>query len=451
MPGFLKRSLKKGKLPVLPLVMTIFFCVSGGPYGLEQVMQTGAGMGLLLILVTPLIWALPAALMTAELSTAIPAEGGYYVWVKRAMGPAAGFFCAWLTYMYSWVDVAMYPVLFISYLKSFAFADILQSPVNSFIVSLSMIIPLTWLNIRGTRAVGNSSVVFSLLLLLPFAIMVVMGMGKVFSHPTTVMHPFVPAGQSTFAAFSSGLYIVMWNYLGWDSISTIAGEIQEPQKLFPRALLIGLPLIILCYFLPALVGIAAQPDTSQWGEGSWPSIAGLIGGPVLAAGIGLCGLLSAAGLFSAGLQSSSRIPFVLAKDKILPPFFTRLHPRFDTPWIAILFSAGIYTALSLLDFKQLAEIDVILYSSALLLEFIALLILRIKEPHLTRPFKIPGGWFVLILVVFLPIAVILFAFYNLFHEGALLTFWMLSAAVLTGIVVWRLSKKARLSASEDAL
>jgi amino acid transporter len=450
MPGFLNRSLKKGKLPVLPLVMTIFFCVSGGPYGLEQVMQTGAGMGLLLILVTPLIWALPAALMTAELSTAIPAEGGYYVWVKRAMGPAAGFFCAWLTYMYSWVDVAMYPVLFISYLKSFAFADILHNPVNAFVVSLFMIVPLTWVNIRGTRAVGNSSVVFSLLLLLPFAVMVVMGMGKVFSHPAAVLHPFVPSGQSTFAAFSSGLYIVMWNYLGWDSISTIAGEIEEPQRLFPRALLIGLPLIILCYFLPALVGIAAQPDVSAWGEGSWPSIAQLIGGPALAGMVALCGLLSAAGLFSAGLQSSSRIPFVLAKDKILPPFFTRLHPKFGTPWIAILFSAGIYTALSLLDFKQLAEIDVILYSSALLLEFIALLILRIKEPHLPRPFKIPGGWFVLILVVFLPIAVILFAFYNLFHEGALLTFWMLCAAVVSGGLVWWLSRGKRLSEREDA-
>src|SRR6185436_1385404 len=99
-------------LMLWPLVMTFFLDVSGGPFGLESLMQSGPGMAILLILITPFIWAAPAALMTAELASAIPTEGGYYVWVKRCMGPFWSFVCGWWTWVYSWVDVAIYPVLF---------------------------------------------------------------------------------------------------------------------------------------------------------------------------------------------------------------------------------------------------------------------------------------------------------------------------------------------------
>src|SRR5438045_2558814 len=107
----------KRKLGLWPLVITIFFCVSGGPYGLEPVVQSGHGVALLLIVLVPLVWALPIALMSAELGSAMPEEGGYYVWVTKGIGPRAGFACAWLTYLYSCVDVAIYPVLFIKYLE----------------------------------------------------------------------------------------------------------------------------------------------------------------------------------------------------------------------------------------------------------------------------------------------------------------------------------------------
>src|SRR5439155_1643032 len=103
----------RGKLGLWPLLMTIFFCVSGGPFGLEPVVQSGRGMALMLILIVPIIWALPVALLSAELGSAIPEEGGYYEWVKQGVGPRAGFWCAWLTFLYTCVDVAIYPRLFV--------------------------------------------------------------------------------------------------------------------------------------------------------------------------------------------------------------------------------------------------------------------------------------------------------------------------------------------------
>src|ERR671919_647822 len=96
LPGVLKRR----QLGLLALVMVTFFIVSGGPYGLEElVSQSGPGIALLLLLITPLIWSVPTAVMVAELSSMMPVEGGYYAWVKRALGPFWGFMEGW----WSWI------------------------------------------------------------------------------------------------------------------------------------------------------------------------------------------------------------------------------------------------------------------------------------------------------------------------------------------------------------
>jgi amino acid transporter len=102
------------------LVAIMFFTVSGGAYGLEDTIgESGPGMGLLLILITPVIWSLPAALTVAELATAMPVEGGYYYWVKEALGPFWGFQEGWWSWLTSWVDMAIYPVLFVEYAAYF--------------------------------------------------------------------------------------------------------------------------------------------------------------------------------------------------------------------------------------------------------------------------------------------------------------------------------------------
>jgi len=423
-----------------PLAFTIFFVVSGGPYGLEEVMKGGIGIGLLLILLMPLIWALPVALLTAELTSAIPEEGGYYIWVKRAMGPFAGFLCGWWTWTYSWVDTAIYPVLFVGYMKSFMFSSFLINPWASFGISLLMIIPVTWMNIIGIKSVGKAATIFGILLLLPFLVMIIAGSSNVFTHGGEIFKHFIPSGRTPISAFKAGLFVIMWNYLGWDSTSTIAGEVEKPQKNFPKAIAIGLPLVALAYFLPALVGAAAVPDHEKWVTGCWGNIAAVIGGKYLGYWIGFCGMISAAGLFMATLLSSSRIPLVIAQDKALPAAFTKLHPKYKTPYFAILISAFIYTALSILPFDQLAEIDVILYSSALLLEFAALLILRKKEPNLHRPYKIGGGWPFVILITAIPTLLIIFAFITFFNIKEVFTSILAIIALFTGPLIWGMHK-----------
>lgn len=444
-------------LTLWPLVLVFFFDVSGGPYGLEEAMQSGPGMAILLILLTPVLWAMPAALMTAELASAIPAEGGYYVWAKRAVGPFWSFVCAWWTWVYSWVDIAIYPVLFAAYVKSLLtllgsvgaldtthpwIAAILADshPWIKWALGMVVIVPFTWLNIRGTKLVGRTAIYFGALLIAPFVLMVLLGLPKLFENPGAVVRPFVPPGQSIGSAFNAGLFVVMWNYLGWDSLSTIAEEVENPRKTYPKALSIAVPLVTLVYLLPSLVGLAVHPDFASWEEGTWTTVALKLGGPLLGGFVTAMGMVSAAGLFMATLLGASRIPFVLAEDRYLPQGVTRLHPKYGTPWVAILISALFYTVLSFKEFEDLAVLDVIVYSCAILIEFAALVILRVREPDLERPYRIPGGLPGVILVAILPAAIVAFATYNQITEEGVRALWLSMIALATGPIAYFVGK-----------
>ena len=438
-----------------PLVMTFFLDVSGGPYGLEELMKSGPGMAILLILVTPIIWAAPAALMTAELASAIPAEGGYYVWVKRTMGPFWSFVCGWWTWVYSWVDVAIYPVLFATYTASLmgllrhgsiSFED---QPWLKWAIGMIVIIPFTWLNVRGVKIVGRTAVLFALLIIAPFVAMFIWGLPGFLVHPAEAVTPMIPPQQSLGQAFNSGLFVVMWNYLGWDSLSTVAEEVNEPQKTYPRALAICVPLVAIIYLLPSLVGLVAFHNYASWDDGTWATVAQNIGGPLLAIIVTAVGLVSAAGLFMATLLGASRIPFVLAEDNYLPKAITKLHPKYGTPWVAILVSAVFYTFLSFQSFKGLAILDVIVYSCAILIEFMALVLLRYREPLLDRPFRIPGGKTVVLLVALAPALVVSFAIYNQIHEEGMSAFWLSIIALATGPLVYLIARFAGRSKPDE--
>jgi len=108
---------KRGGLRLFPLIAATFFMVSGGPYGIEDTLGGAGYFGALLILaIVPFVWSLPTTLMIGELASAMPAEGGFYVWVRRAFGPFWGYQEAWLSLAASIFDMAIYPTLSVLYL-----------------------------------------------------------------------------------------------------------------------------------------------------------------------------------------------------------------------------------------------------------------------------------------------------------------------------------------------
>ncbi len=162
---------------LLPLIAATYFMVSGGPYGIEDILGgAGYGWAIAILIILPIVWSLPTALMIGELASAIPAEGGFYVWVRRALGPFWGYQESWLSLSASIFDMALYPSIFVLYLGKFSPA--LTAGPRAWAWSLAIVLLCSLWNLRGAPAVGDGSVVLSIFLLAPFALFIVLGLLK---------------------------------------------------------------------------------------------------------------------------------------------------------------------------------------------------------------------------------------------------------------------------------
>ena len=203
------------KATLLPLIGITYCMVAGGPYGLEDLVKSaGYKYAILLLLVTPLLWSFPVTLMVSELSAAIPEDGGYYVWVKRAMGPFWGFQEAWLSFAASIFDMALYPTMFILYLSRLWPAA--GNGSLSTWIGIGLIAVCVGMNLMGIKPVGAGSLAMTIAMLVPFA--VVAGLA-LFIHPhvAAAAPTTSPTISPTGPGWIAGIYVVMWNYMGWDN------------------------------------------------------------------------------------------------------------------------------------------------------------------------------------------------------------------------------------------
>src|SRR5258708_7674571 len=379
------------KLTLWPLVVATFFMVSGGTYGTEEIIHgAGYGRGILILLFLPVLWCLPTAFMIGELSSALPQEGGYYAWVRRGLGIFWGFQEEWLSLAASIFDMAIYPALFVFYLKQ-------MSPWfgvghHGIYAGLFVVATCAVLNLAGIRAVGITSLWLFFLLSAPFALIVLMAPFKMGALAEAHAAP-----AATGLGLLGGMLVAMWNYMGWDNASTIAQEVDRPQRTYPRAMIAAVVLVSLTYLVPFVaVYFAGIPASAFGSDGAWAEVAGLVGGKFMGFEwlrflIVLGGMMSGFGMFSALVLSYSRLPLAMARDGMLPKFFGKMSARTQAPWVAIIFCATCWALCLGLGFKRLVTLDILLYGASLMLEFVTLVALRIREPELRREFRVPGG------------------------------------------------------------
>ncbi len=369
------------KMRLLPLIAATYFMVSGGPYGIEDILG-GAGFlkAIVILLVLPFLWSLPTALMIGELASAIPAEGGFYVWVRRAMGPFWGFQEGWLSLSASVFDMAIYPAIFVLYLGKFWPA--LTADGRGYLWSLAVVVLCCAWNLRGAPAVGEDSVWMFLLLVAPFVVFVALGFWR-----GIALHPAVQWAQTAGeGGLSTAILVAMWNYMGWDNATTVAQEVEHPQRNYPRAMIAATALVAVTYIVPLMAMAISGLSVSTFSTGDWTTAARTLGGPLLGLAIVAGGSISGIGMFNALVMSYSRLPLAMAEDGMLPPIVARRNSR-DVPWVSVVL-CGLAWGLALkLPFERLIAIDLILYGSSLLLEFVALVVLRVRQPGLERPFK----------------------------------------------------------------
>ena len=392
------RKRSPGKLRALHLAAVIFFTVSGGPYGLESLFgYVGNHGALILLLITPLLWDVPTILTVLELNSLMPITGGYYQWVKRALGLRWAFFEGWWTWLYTFCDLAIYPVLFVGY-ASFFLPEI---AVYKIPVCLAIIWASALLNIIGIVPVGRVSMALSIIVLVPFLFV----FGLAFLHPAATPPPPNPNTPYGFPALARGRYTVMWNFIGWDNATTYAGEVSRPIRSYFVSVCAAFLTTVAVYTLSALAVNRSGIDIVALKDGGFPLLGQLVGGRWLGMLIAAGGMASTLGLYSAVLLSVSRVPQVMADDKLLPARFCALHPRFKTPYISIIASSIVVSILVLFTFSDLIIMDIILYGAGLSLEFLALLTLRAKEPNIRRPFRIPLGKPGLVALFLLPLLI----------------------------------------------
>ena len=404
-------GLKKHNISTATVVFMIFCLCAAGAYGIEDMIpQAGPGLTLVMLIVLPFLWSTPMGLIASELGSAIPEEGGFYKWVQRACGEFWGFQAGWWRTLSIYVDNTIYVVLAGSYLASV----VDMSPTGEYLFKASMIIFFTYINIRGIRDVGFVSTVISILIMVAFAMVAVVGFVTWESNP---FEPFTPPEQSLLQSIGAGIAIGVWMYSGYESMSTMAGELKDPQVI-PRATLISVPLIMAAYILPTLAGLASLGSWSEWSSAGGYSYGDVVASfiPGLGVAFVIVAVLANFSVFNAYIASGSRGFFALADDNLAPPALVKCSKDRGVPYVAVL-SLGAFSLIACtFPFEVIVVVDVMLFVSGYILIFISACILRIREPDMDRPFKVPFGTRTFVAMCIPPVAIALFRSFRQRHR-----------------------------------
>ena len=391
---------RAAKAGILSFVFVMYSYTTAGPFGLEDMVTTsGPGMTLLYHLLIPFFWCIPISLVAAELTTAMPVEGGFYRWSRVAFGDFWGFLAGWWNWCASFLLGASSAVLFTDYLKQYFFPQITRW--EHYVVCVAIIGIIAYVNVRGIAMVGRVATVIEIAILLPVAALCLMSV-RMWHHNPFV--PLIPPHKPMFQVFGVGLALGIWLYSGYEQLSTVAEEVEDPQRNYPRALAWVIPLSIATYFVPTACALAALGNWQQWTTGYFSDAARLIGGTGLGFAITIAAAITSIALLNSTVLTTTRMPFAMAEDGYLSPFLSRRHPIFGTPWMAILLSTAIYCGLAWVSFTQLIAVYAWLRIATSILTVLSAWQLRRTRPEMPRAFRIPGGKGGLAYAVAAPIA-----------------------------------------------
>jgi amino acid transporter len=402
-------GLKKHRMTTSTVVFMIFCLCAAGAYGIEDMIpNAGPGLTLVMLMVLPFIWSTPMGLVAAELGSAIPEEGGFYKWVQRACGEFWGFQAGWWRTISIYFDNTIYVVLAGSYLASV----IDLTPIEEYIFKASVVVIFTYVNIRGIRDVAAVSKGISIVVMIAFALVAAFGFANWQNNP---FEPFIPPDQTLLQSIGAGIALGIWVYSGYESMSTMAGELEDPQVI-PKATLITVPLIMAVYILPTMGGLASLGSWSEWSAEGGLSYGDVIANYIPALGVlfVFVAIIAQFSLLNTYIASGSRGFFALAEDNLAPRALVKCSKERGVPYIAVLSLGAFSLIVCMFPFGVIVVVDAILFMSAYVLIFVAACILRIKDPDLKRPFKVPLGTKGFIAMCVPPISI---AFIALFLNG----------------------------------
>lgn len=424
----------KGRAGLLSLVGLLFASTCAGPYGMEDfVSGVGPGLFVALLFVTPWLWGLPAAFASAELSSREPVEGGYYRWASTHLGPYWGFQSGLFSILSSFLDNALYPVLFARTLP-FVFPGI--GALGMWLAAVTFILVLTWVNYRGIVLTGATAVALNVFLMAPMVWIVVAALGRWHYSP---FEPFHLGGAGFSSELGTVLALALWLYSGYGEVSTVAEEVERPQRNIPLGLLIVTPITILSYSLPVIASLAAVGGWQSWSAGQFVAIGAELGGSTLGRWTFFGNLASQAVVFLTYLLWMSRVAWSMSADRALPSWFNRLHPKYGTPYRALWIYALVYCVMAAIPFEDLLVADIWVSGGYTMILHATLVGARRGAPPAEGGFLVPGGKLGLWLNVIVPALTWLVFLALTFQEHARFGIPLL----LIGPILWPFLKRRR--------
>ena len=329
------------------------------------------------------------ALAVAELSTLLPQVGGVYVFLREAYGDAAAFVFGWLYVLITTpTTIAALAVVFAEFLLNLLGRSAGTATVQ--LIAIAAIISLTAANVLGARVGAAVSGVTTLVKVTALAAIILgaflLGDGSL-SHMTE-------GGLVHGSGLARAVAAVIWTYDGWIAVSMIAGEVIAPERLMKRIIIIGMLIIVtlyiganLAYFYMMPVGVMAQQKEAI-ARTVMTAIAGPAGGVLIMLAI----MTSIFGALNGNLLAKPRVAFAMARDGLTFSFLGKIHPRWSTPWAAVLIQSvvAIIMVLVLRDYDSLTTYFVVVEWAALIFAVGAVFVLRRKMADAPRPFRTPA-------------------------------------------------------------
>lgn len=425
---------------VIAIVGLLYCSVAAGAFGIEEMVSTcGPGMAIVVLISMVFIWAIPWCFCVTEVGSVLPAEGGDLFWAKHTYGEFYSFQEGiWYAIQY-YASSGTYIVLAVNYLGYF----FEWNNAEAFIVKLIIVVIFTVLNLMGLKEVSIVSIIFSVIILLVFAFVTVVGFGNWNYNP---IEPMFNADEGLTSSIGQALAIGVWMYCGWSMINQVSGEVKNPMVI-PKSILIACPIIGASYVLPTIAGVASVGNWDIWTTDLGGDNVGYA--TVLTDNVGAwCGVMfvivaivGQLAIFNTNMACGSRSLFVLADDHMAPKCFTWLTKKSGVPSIGILSLSLVTVLLMQMEFTTLILIQVIpCFATVVLLAFMVFKARKLYPEECRRPeaYKIPGGKFGAYLCTIVISVVAIAAFYlngtDYFLYGVFL--------ILGGVVLYVICKIA---------
>ena len=431
------------RIGLAPFVAILFAYCAGGPFSLESmVSSSGPGLGLTFLIVVPLLFAVPIALATAEMTTLMPVEGGFYRWTRAALGDFWGFQCGWWNWTGTFLMSASYGVAMADYLDDWL---PLHSRTEHWVVAFAFLLAVAYLNIRGIHLVGKLTLIMLLIMAVPLVVFVVLGFHHAHFNP---FQPFFPTGRPWQGAFGVGLAIALWSYAGYEQLSTVIEEVEEPARNFPIGLAIVVPLAIGIYVVTLAAGLTALGNWREWETGYLVTAGRLIGGNVLGTSIFVASVICNFVLLDSTLLSVARIPMTMAEDGYFHPVLGKVSERFGTPVRSILLSTAFCAALAVFTVPQLIAVYAWTRMATSIQTMFSFWQLRRQYPDAPRSFRVPGGTLGALAIVIAP--TLLFAWAMIYSDVGTRKWGLLNLASGPVAYLWVRYRRGR-QAQPDAM